>query len=50
MWFCDGKAVHTTLVSAWVQGDAARVVLNVAVLGGDAGALQRNICPSAAQC
>lgn len=50
MWFSDGKAIDRALVSTWVQGDAACVVLNVAVLGRDAGALQSDVCPFAAQC
>lgn len=49
MWFGDGKAVGRALVSTGVQDDAAGVVLDVAVLGGDAGALQGDVCPFAAQ-
>lgn len=49
MWFSDGKAIDRALVSTWVQSDAACVVLNVTVLGRDAGALQGDVCPFAAQ-
>lgn len=40
IWFGDGKAIHRALVPTWVQGDAACLVFNVAVLSSDAGALQ----------
>lgn len=49
MWFSDGKAIDSALVSTRVQGNAACVVLNVAVLCCDAGAQQRDVCPFAAQ-
>lgn len=49
VWFRDGKAVHGALVPAREQGDAARVVVNVAVAVGDAGALQGDVRPVAAQ-
>ena len=49
MGFGDGKAIYRALVSTWVQGDAACLVLNVAVLSCDAVALQRDVCLAAAQ-
>lgn len=48
--FGDGKAIYGALVSTWVQGDAASLVFNVAVLSCDTVALQWDICPLAAQC
>lgn len=47
--FSDGESVHRALVSTWVQGDAARLVLDVAVMKGDTRTLQGDICPIAAQ-
>lgn len=45
----DGEAIDGALVSTWVQGDVVCLVFDVAVLRGDAGALQRDICHSTAQ-
>lgn len=45
----DGQAIYGALVSTWVQGDAACLVFNVAVLSCDAIALQRDICHPTAQ-
>lgn len=47
--FGDGKAIYRARVSTWVQGDAACLVFNVAMLSCDAGALQGDICPVTAQ-
>lgn len=47
MGFGDGKAVHRALVSTWVQGDAACLVVDVAMLSRDAEALQRDVGPPA---
>ena len=45
----DGQAVHRALVPTGVQGQAACLVLDVAVLGGHARALQGDVCLLAAQ-
>lgn len=47
--FADGKPIDGALVPTWIQSDTARFVVDVAVLGRDAGALQRDVCPLAAQ-
>lgn len=46
--FGDGKSICRALVSTWVQGDAACLVFNIAVLSCNAGALQWDICHPAA--
>lgn len=47
--FGDGQSVHRALVPTRVQSDAACFVFDVGVLSCDGGALQRDICPVAAQ-